>query len=225
MKRLLRDNSLSLVMFGLFALFLVGQSMTGSAVYNDDQREHGEAAIGYAEYLRTGHFVEATFENWESEFLQMGAYVLLTVFLFQQGSAESKEPDEHGAGRRGPAASCESTRRALAGAPRRAGAHALRALARRSRSSLLFLVSFVLHALGGAARVQRRSSSAHGRPGRLDAGELPAHSRSSGSSRSRTGRASSWRSASIVVLSIFLRQRGSPESKPVAAPHAETGSS
>src|SRR5918995_1524610 len=93
MQRFLRDNGLSLVMFGLFALFLVGQSITGFAVYNDEQREHGETTISYPEYLRTGHFIEATFENWESEYLQMGAYVLFTVYLFQRGSSESKDPD------------------------------------------------------------------------------------------------------------------------------------
>ena len=94
MKRFVRDNSLSLVMFGLFAVFLIAQSITGFAVYNDDQREHGEATISYPEYLRTGHFVEATFENWESEYLQMAAYVLFTVFLVQRGSSESKDPDK-----------------------------------------------------------------------------------------------------------------------------------
>ena len=93
-KHFLRDNGLSLVMFGFFALFLFAQSVTGLNVYNDDQREHGEATISYPEYLRTGHFVEATFENWESEYLQMGAYVLFTVFLFQRGSSESKDPDK-----------------------------------------------------------------------------------------------------------------------------------
>ena len=79
-------------MFGLFALFLVGQSITGFAVYNDEQREHGETTIGYPDYLGSGHFIEATFENWESEYLQMGAYVLFTVYLFQRGSSESKTP-------------------------------------------------------------------------------------------------------------------------------------
>jgi hypothetical protein len=63
MQRFLRDNGLSLVMFGLFALFLVGQSITGFAVYNDEQREHGETAISYPDYLGSGHFIEATFEN------------------------------------------------------------------------------------------------------------------------------------------------------------------
>jgi hypothetical protein len=94
MQRFLRDTSLSLVMFGLFALFLVAQSITGFAVYNDEQREHSEETISFPDYLGTGHFIEATFENWESEYLQMGAYVLFTVYLFQRGSSESKDPDK-----------------------------------------------------------------------------------------------------------------------------------
>ena len=87
-----RNNALSIVLFGLFAIFLVGQSLTGWRTYNSDQQEHGEETVGYGSYLTTGHFVEATFENWESEFLQMGAYVVLTVWLVQKGSSESKSP-------------------------------------------------------------------------------------------------------------------------------------
>jgi len=91
-KRFVRDNSLSLVMFGLFAVFLIAQSITGFAVYNDDQREHGEQTVSYPEYLGTGHFIEATFENWESEYLQMAAYVLFTVFLVQPAPRNRKTP-------------------------------------------------------------------------------------------------------------------------------------
>ena len=87
-----RNNALSIVLFGLFGIFLVGQSLTGWRTYNSDQREHGEPTVGYGAYLTTGHFVEAIFENWESEFLQMGAYVVLTVCLVQKGSSESKPP-------------------------------------------------------------------------------------------------------------------------------------
>ncbi len=64
--------------------------MTGNREYNEDQREHGEQPAGYVEYLLTGHFKESVFENWESEFLQMGGFVVLTVFLRQKGSPESK---------------------------------------------------------------------------------------------------------------------------------------
>src|SRR5687768_12373601 len=91
MKRFAKENSLTLVTFGLFFItFIVGQSLAGQRTYNEEQRDHGEETVSYTEYLTTPHFGEATFENWESEFLQMGAYVLLTVWLRQKGSAESK---------------------------------------------------------------------------------------------------------------------------------------
>ena len=115
-------------MFGLFALFLFAQSVTGLNVYNDDQREHGEATISYPEYLRTGHFVEATFENWESEYLQMGAYVLFTVFLFQRGSSESKDPDKEEPVDEDPRQAQDRDRCSLAGPLRRSAAQGLRVL-------------------------------------------------------------------------------------------------
>ena len=90
MPRWLRENGLSIVLFGLFGVFLVGQGLTGWRTYNAEQREHHEQTVGLEAYLTTGHFVEATFENWESEFLQMACYVLLTVWLVQKGSSESK---------------------------------------------------------------------------------------------------------------------------------------
>src|SRR5215213_1715646 len=93
-RKLLRDQSLTIVTLALFLLFLAAQAITGHRVYNTDQQEHQEQAISFVAYLRSGHFIEATFENWESEFLQMGAYVLLTVYLLQRGSAESRDPDQ-----------------------------------------------------------------------------------------------------------------------------------
>ena len=68
--------------------------LSGVRVYNSNQLEHGEQPVSLAGYLLSGDFFEATFENWESEFLQMGMYVVLTAFLFQKGSAESKPVDE-----------------------------------------------------------------------------------------------------------------------------------
>ena len=88
MRRILRDQSLTLIMLGLFLAFLSAQALTGYRVYNADRVEMNEPEIAFSRYLRSGHFVEATFENWESEFLQMGAYVLLTAFLIQRGSAD-----------------------------------------------------------------------------------------------------------------------------------------
>ena len=87
-----RRNGLSIVIASLFVLFMAGQAAVGVAQYNEERLEHGQASIGLGEYLVTGHFLEATAENWESEFLQMAAYVLLTVWLFQKGSSESKKP-------------------------------------------------------------------------------------------------------------------------------------
>ena len=84
MRRFLRDNGLSITMFGLFFVFVAAQSVVGLSDYNSTQREHGRPPVGYVQYLQSGDFVEAVFENWESEFLQMGSYVVLTAFLFQR---------------------------------------------------------------------------------------------------------------------------------------------
>ncbi len=90
MKRALRNNGLSLAMFGLFALSIVGQSIVGEREFNDDQRAHSQPTVDFFGYLRTGHFVEAIFEDWQSEFLSVGAVVILSVFLRQRGSPGAK---------------------------------------------------------------------------------------------------------------------------------------
>jgi hypothetical protein len=94
LKRFLRDNGLSLVLLTLFVLFFAGQLVSGWLMYNEEQDQHQQAQIGFMQYLGTGGCGEAIFENWESEFLQMCLYVVLTFFLFQRGSAESKDPDK-----------------------------------------------------------------------------------------------------------------------------------
>src|SRR4051794_16488230 len=94
MPNLIKDHSLSAAMFAIFAATLIGLYFTGWQNYNDDQKEHGEKPVALTEYVATPNFGEAVFENWESEFLQMGAYVVLTVMLFQRGSSESKDPDK-----------------------------------------------------------------------------------------------------------------------------------
>ena len=94
LKRMWRNNGLSLVMLALFVACWVGQSVAGFRHYNEDQREHGQPQVSYGAYLRSGEFLEATFENWESEFFQMAAFVVLAGLLVQRGSGESKDPDE-----------------------------------------------------------------------------------------------------------------------------------
>src|SRR5688572_21316470 len=93
LRKFFKENGLSTVCFSFFALFLVGQSVAGWLEYNEDARAHGQALVRYLPYLLTGHFYEATFENWESEFLQMAAFVMFTACLYQKGSAESRKLD------------------------------------------------------------------------------------------------------------------------------------
>lgn len=90
MRQWMKDHGLLLANAGLFVAFLGGMVASGAASYSEEQQSHGQPPLGVLEYVGTGHFVEAVFENWESEFLQMAMYVVLTIFLFQKGSSESK---------------------------------------------------------------------------------------------------------------------------------------
>jgi hypothetical protein len=94
MRRLFRENGLSIVLASAFVAFWIGQSVAGHREYNDEQRQHGQQETTYRGYLGSAHFWEATTENWESEFFQIFFYVFLTAFLYQKGSAESKKLDE-----------------------------------------------------------------------------------------------------------------------------------
>lgn len=219
MRRFFRDNGLSITMFVLFAVFLGGQAVTGHHAYNDEQRDHGEPAMGLAPYLTSGHFIEAVFENWESEFLQMGSYVLLTVFLFQKGSPESRR-----LGQREPQDADPRRARKTEDVPWpvRWGGIVLKLYENSLALAflVLFLVSIVLHAIGGAEEYSQEQVEHGGRP--VSTGEFVTTSEFWYQSFQN------WQSeflavGTLVVLSVFLRQRGSPESKPVAHPHQETG--
>jgi hypothetical protein len=219
-RNILRQNGLSLVLVALFSLCLMGQALTGHREYNHDREDHGEPSVGFGEYLRSAHFAEATFENWESEFFQMGFYVLLTVFLVQKGSAESRSLD-------GVEDVDEDPRRHRndpnAPGPVRRGGLALK-LYEHSLSLAflaLFTLSFALHA-ASSLELHNDALRNHGQP---PVG-VGAYLRSS---QLWFESFQNWQSeflavVSIVVLSIFLRERGSPESKPVATPHGEHGS-
>ncbi len=220
MRRLLRENGLSIVLVSAFLLFWGGQSWVGHHEYNADQREHGQPQATYSAYLRTAHFWEATAENWESEFIQIFSYVFLTCFLFQKGSAESKKPDEPEPVNRDPRASRDKRN---APWPVRRGGWVLK-LYEYSLSLaflVIFLISFALHAVAGSAEYNQEQA-AHGDLGVLSPLQY------AGSSRFWLESLQNWQSeflaiAAVVVLSIYLRQRGSPESKPVDSPHEETG--
>lgn len=217
--RFWRNNGLSVVLFILFALALSGQALTGHATENADRRDHKQPTQSLAQYLGSSHFLEATAENWESEFVQMAAYVWLTAFLFQKGSSESKDPDK---------AAEEVDRepdpkRLGAPGPVRRGGWVLFLYKNSLLIALLvlFVVSFVLHGIGGAG-VYRAEQIEHGDTKLVTLVDYMTTSRFWFESLQN------WQSEflavlTIVVLSIFLRQHGSPESKPVDAAHGDTG--
>jgi hypothetical protein len=218
MKRIWRNNGLSIVLTILFLTTLVGQAFAGFLNHNEEQRDHKEPTIGFVQYLRSPAFLEATAENWESEFLQMAAYVWLTVFLFQKGSAESKNPDKEEEVDREP-----DPNRAGAPGPVKKGGIWLTLYKHSLVIALLtlFAVSFTLHAVGGAG-VFNEEQADHGEGKRVSVGAYMLTSRFWFESLQN------WQSEflavlTIVVLSIFLREHGSPESKPVDAAHGDTG--
>ena len=220
MRRMFRENGLSIVLVALFLIFWAGQSVAGYREHNSEQREHDESEVTFGSYLKSAHFWEATAENWESEFFQMFGYVILTAMLYQKGSSESKKPDEPEPVDKDPAA---SRKKRDAPWPVRHGGFALK-LYENSLSLaflLFFVISMVLHAVAGAAEYNQEQAS-HGEPASYSALSY------AGTSRFWFESFQNWQSeflaiASMVVLSIFLRQRGSPESKPVDSPHSETG--
>ena len=220
MRRVLRDNGLSIAMFGLFLVFLVAQSVAGYKANNSDNEQHKQHKESYGQYLASGAFVEATFENWESEFLQMGAYVFLTAFLIQKGSPESKDPE----GEESDADPREQADQPGVPGPVKRGGLALVLYENSLTIALLslFLLSFILHALGGHAEFNQQQHE-HGEAG-VSLWSFVT------SSQFWFQSMQNWQSeflavGTVAVLGIFLRQRGSPESKPVAAPHAKTGTS
>ena len=219
MRRFLHDNGLTVVLLTLFLLSLAGQGLTGHQEYNDDQREHGQPTVGFAEYLSSGHFVEAVFENWESEFLQMAAYVFLTAFLFQKGSSESKDPDKV---ERVDVIPAQARKSKESPWPVRHGGLPLKLYQNSLGVAfvVLFLASILLHAWGGVEEYNQDQQE-HG-------GQAVSLTGYMATSRFWFESFQNWQSeffstAVLVVLSIWLRQKGSPESKPVDAPYEETG--
>ena len=220
MRRFLRDNGLSIVMFGLFVIFVTAQSIAGFFDYNSTQEEHGRAPVGYVQYLGSGDFVEAVFENWESEFLQMGLYVALTAFLYQRGSAESKDPDSQHPDDAGYG---EDLQRADVPWPVRRGGLALKVYENSLSLALLalFVFSFAMHAIGGAEAYSQEQVVHGARP--VSVLQYLATPRFWFESFQN------WQSEFLaigvmIVFSIYLRQRGSSQSKAVTSPHAKTGS-
>ena len=178
---------------------------TGWKAHDSVLVEHGVKPIGLAGYLRSGDFASAVFENWESEFLQMAAYVILTAFLFQRGSAESRDPDGE----------------EMPSTPPPSGfASFLHAYSLGLALACLFVASFGLH-LWGSYRAAAAEAVLHGEP----VHSLITHLGDAGFwfESFQNWQSEFLATAALVVLSIVLRFRGSPESKHVDASNAETG--
>jgi membrane protein implicated in regulation of membrane protease activity len=218
MAKLFKNNGLTIVLMLLFLASLIGQWISGWMVENESLARHGEETLSLAAYALSSDFISSVFENWESEFLQMSAYVVLTAMLFQKGSAESRDPDDP------PRDAHLASQAHKPGAPRMLlGGPAARWVYAHSLGLALFtlfLLSFALHwwnsAGSAAAEALQHGDRPAGRLAYLGDPQLWFESFQNWQSEFLS-------TAVLVVLSIWLRQRESPESKPVAAAHSQTG--
>lgn len=208
---------MSVVFLLLFIISLAGQYFTGLQEYNKERQDNGQPPVSAGSYISSGHFIQSTFENWESEFLQMALFVIFTIFLYQKGSSESKTFEGEEAVDREP-----SPTRKGAPWPVRKGGWVL-SLYKHSLSIallLLFVLSMLLH-IYGSLKDENEQLAAKGLPPETLGKYIT-------DSRFWFESFQNWQSEflsvfAIVVLSIFLRQKGSSQSKPVDAPHDETG--
>ena len=215
-----RDNALSIASLCAFLVFVVGMTLTGWHQFNADQLSHHDPTVSLTGYLGTGHFFEALFENWESEFLQMGGLRRAhgvphpaRLGRVEEGPTEHDETDDD------PRAA--DLRRTSRGPSARAASGSCCTRTRwPSRSSCSSWARMLGHVLGGVAEYNNELAS-HGEHAVSTWGYFT-------SSQFWFESFQNWQSEflavfSIVVLTIFLRQRGSSESKPVAAPTARPG--
>lgn len=221
MRRFFRDNSLSLVFGIAFLLVLAGQAVAGHIEFNEELAVDGLAQVGLAEYVTSSDFAVDVTENWQSEYLQFFLYIFGTVWLLQRGSPESKEMHKAGV---------ESEKAQLMGvharqdSPPWAGTRDWRqALFSRSLGlvmATLFVLSWLAQSIAGTSAYNEQRLRQLQAP--ISWGEYLL----SADFWSRS--LQNWQSellavASMAILSVYLRQRGSPESKPVGAAHTSTG--
>jgi len=219
----LRDQSLSLFFLVLFLLSVLGQSVAGQRAFNDDQLQHGSETVSYSSYVLSSEFGQALLENWQSEYLQFMLFIMATVWLVQRGSNESKRPED--AGR-------ESD------AQQRLGSHALQNSPRWAKvggwrtaiysnsllivMSLIFFASWFGQSVTGWTKYNDEQRE-HGDSVVSWAGYVMHPDFWENTLQN-------WQSeflavGTMAVYTVYLRQRGSPESKPVGAPHDQTGTS
>jgi hypothetical protein len=221
MRRFLRDNSLSIVFLLLFLAALCGQAITGHADFNDTAESHGDSTISLGRYIVSSDFGSAVMENWQSEYLQFTLLILLTVWLLQRGSPESKQLDKPGR---------ESDQEQKVGphaqrsSPRSAKVEGIRRTLYENSLVLvmgtIWIGTWVAQSLTGVTEYNAEQ---------LDHQQDPlSWSHYITSAHFWENTLQNWQSeflavGSMAILSVYLRQRGSPESKPVGAPHSSTG--
>jgi hypothetical protein len=223
MRAFLRDNSLSIACLVAFVISLVGQALSGHQSYNDDQLAHGGETISLGRYVVSSSFGAAVMENWQSEFLQFTFFILVTVWLVQKGSNESKRIEEAGleadqVQKVGEFAELRSPRWAKLGGWRTT----------LYSNSLVIAMTLIFFGSWGAQSLTAWNE--------FNEGQLE-HDEATVSWTGYLGRADFWEKTfqnwqseflavgTMAVFTIYLRQRGSPESKPVGAPHEETATS
>ena len=220
-RRAIRQNALGLFFGTIFLAALIGQSFAGWSVFNDIQTAEGLAPIGWLEYVTSSSFTADVAENWQSEYLQFLLYIWATVWFVQRGSPESKEADQTGLESDadqevGPHAGPRSPRWAAVGGLRRAVF---------SHSLLLVMGGFFV---ASWAAQSAAGVVAHDEQQLLDLEAPVTWVQYVGSADFWNRTLQNWQSeflavGSMAVLSVFLRERGSPESKPVGAAHDDTG--
>ena len=221
MRRFIRENSLGLVFGALFVVTLAGQAVAGHAAFNQEQLVEGLPPVSYARYLSSASFGADVAENWQSEYLQFFLYIFLTVWLLQKGSPESKSLDQPGREsdqdqKVGPYATETSPKWARVSGVRRALFSSSLGLV----MGTIFLASWLTQSIAGVAAFNERQLS-----GLQDPVSWAAYL-AEPDFWNRT--LQNWQSellavASMAILSIYLRQRGSPQSKPVGTAHSATG--
>jgi hypothetical protein len=223
MRRFVFENGLSLFFLGLFLVTVVGQSVSGLYEYNHHQAQHDEATVTYLRYVASSDFAADLLENWQSEWLQFWVFALATVWLVQKGSNESKRLEDAG---------LEDDKKQRVGrfapenAPRWAKVKDLRyhlyAHSFAYVMALIFLATWLAQSWASWTVFNDEETAHDGQP--------VSWGRYIVSSDFWERSLQNWQSeflavGTMVAFTIYLRQRGSPESKPVGAPHEETGSS
>jgi hypothetical protein len=221
MRRFLRESSLSLVFGALFVLALVGQAFAGWKQFNAEQSAGGFGRLGLVDYLTSADWAVDVAENWQSEYLQFTLFILLTVWLVQRGSPESKELDKAGLEsmqdqKLGSYAKADSPAWAKAGGwPTSLYSNSLVLV-----MAAIFFASWLIQSVAGEAAYNETRLQQLQAP--ISWGQYVVNP----DFWART--LQNWQSeflavGTMVVYSIYLRQRGSPESKPVGQPHDSTG--